>query len=331
LIRSSKLFAPLIIICIVIMIGAAGFMLIERYDFLDALYMTVITVSTIGYQEVKPLSNAGKIFNMLLIISSFATVAFALTRFSQSVYDGDINKFFKFRRLMKALNKLENHVIICGFGRNGQQAAKTFRQHNIDYVAIDNNPGHFKEVERKGIELLTIEGNAYDDEILMQAGIERARAMLITLPVDADNVFVVLTARSLNEKLVIVSRANDNTAISKLKKAGADHVIIPDKIGGAHMAGLITRPDVIEFIEYLSGEHTTHNIGVIELNKIDGSVKTIRDVVNDVIVNVVGVKYPNGHFDVNPSLETGIEPLSKLFVLGKQDQINIIQQKFLNE
>jgi voltage-gated potassium channel len=303
-------------------------MFIEGYKMLDALYMTIITISTIGYQEVKPLSNAGKIFNIFLILSSFATVAFALTRLSQSIYDGEIIKYFKRRKLMKDLNKLENHIIICGFGRNGQQAAKRFRQHQVPFAVIDNDPEHFKEAEHESGPLLAIQGNAYDDETLKQAGIERARGVLVTLPVDADNVFVVLTARSLNDKLAIVSRASNNSAISKLKKAGANHVIIPDKIGGAHMAGLITRPDIIEFLEYLAGEETNNYFGVIEVKKVDGNTKTLHEVVTKHSLNVVGIKFPNGRYSVNPALETNLVKNVKIFVLGKQNVIDALQESF---
>jgi voltage-gated potassium channel len=328
LIRSSKLFAPVVVICIVIVIGIAGFMLIEDYSLLDAVYMTVITIATIGYEETRPLSNAGKIFNIFLILSSFATFAYGITRLSQYILDGGLNHYIKHRRLMHELDKLNDHVIICGFGRNGQQAAKTFRQHHLQYSVIDNNPAHFDEIEKKDGELLAIEGNAYDDDILKQAGIERARAMLITLPVDADNVYVVLTARSLNDKLLIVSRANDDTAISKLKKAGANHVIIPDKIGGTHMAGLITRPDIIEFIEYLTTENTNNNLGAIDLKNIDGNTKTIEHVIKDLALNVIGVRFPDGKYQTNPSLQTGITARAKIFVLGKQDAIDRLQQEF---
>jgi voltage-gated potassium channel len=325
---SSHLFTPFIVICIVATVGIAGFIFIENYNLLDAIYMTVITIATIGYEEIRPLSNAGKVFNIVLILSSFATVAYAITRVSQYVLDGGLQHYLKNRRLMNELSKLEGHVIICGFGRNGQQAAKTFRQHHLPYAVIDNNPAHFDEVERKDGPLLAIEGNAYDDDILIQAGIERARGMLITLPVDADNVFVVLTARSLNHNLVIVSRANDNTAISKLKKAGADHVIIPDKIGGAHMAGLITRPDIMEFIDYLSGENPNNNLGVIDLKTVDESITTIEHVITDLALNVIGVKFPDGRYETNPSLKTGISKQVKVFVLGKPDAIQSLQKRF---
>ncbi len=143
MIRSSKLFAPVVVICIVIVIGIGGFMLIEDYSLLDAVYMTVITIATIGYEETRPLSNAGKIFNIFLILSSFATFAYAITRLSQYILDGGLNHYIKHRRLMHELDKLNDHVIICGFGRNGQQAAKTFRQHHLQYSVIDNNPAHF--------------------------------------------------------------------------------------------------------------------------------------------------------------------------------------------
>ena len=252
--RPYKLFLPVIIIAAIILIGVIGFMLIEGYSFLDALYMTVVTVTTVGYEEVHELSKAGMIFNMLLIISSFATFAYALAKLTQYVVDGEINKFFKTRKIMSAIKELKDHVIICGYGRNGKQAAKILGHHKVKFVVIENNEELIEKEFSKKEGLLYIKGDATDDEVLLSAGIKNAKALITALPEDADNVYIVLSARSLSNSIQIISRSSNPGAATKLRKAGADNVISPDKIGGTHMATLVSKPDVIEFIDYLSGE-----------------------------------------------------------------------------
>ncbi|MGI8581771.1 MAG: potassium channel family protein, partial [Chitinophagaceae bacterium] len=248
-IRSYKLFLPLIIIGAIIFIGVIGFMLIERYGFLDALYMTIITVTTVGYEEVHELSKAGMIFNILLIISSFATFAYALAKLTQYVVDGEINKFFKTRKIMSAIKQLNDHVIICGYGRNGKQAAKILGHHKVKFVVIENDDERIEQDLSKNEGIVYIKGDATDDDVLLSAGIERARALITALPDDADNVYIVLSARSLSNSIQIISRSSNPGAGTKLRKAGADSVISPDKIGGTHMATLVSKPDVIEFID----------------------------------------------------------------------------------
>ena len=253
-VRSYKLFLPLIIIGAIILIGIAGFMVIEGFSLLDALYMTVVTVTTVGYEEVHQLSKAGMIFNMFLIISSFATFAYALAKLTQYVVDGEINKFFKNRKIMSAIKELKDHVIICGYGRNGKQAAKILGHHKVKFVVIENNDERIEKELSKKDAILYIQGDATDDDVLLSAGIERAKALITALPEDADNVYIVLSARSLSNSIQIISRSSNPGSGTKLRKAGADSVISPDKIGGTHMATLVSKPDVIEFIDYLSGE-----------------------------------------------------------------------------
>src|SRR4051794_35635639 len=245
---------PMFLILVIITIGTGGFMLIEGFTFIEALYMTIITVSTVGYTEVHPLTNAGRLFNILLILSSLATTAYAITMLTRYVVDGEINKYLKNRRMMTAINNLENHVILCGYGRNGKQAAETLFHHKVQFIVIEIDGARIEQDIMDGKKLLYIKGDATEDETLIRAGIKKARALISALPEDADNVFIVLTARSVNSKIQIISRASHAGSAPKLKKAGADNVILPDMIGGMHMATLVTKPDVIEFIDYLSGE-----------------------------------------------------------------------------
>ena len=325
-IRSYKLFLPLIIIGAIILIGVIGFMLIEGFSLLDALYMTIVTVTTVGYEEVHELSKAGMIFNMLLIISSFATFAYALAKLTQYIVDGEINKFFKNRKIMSAIKELKDHVIICGYGRNGKQAAKILGHHKVKFVVIENNDERIEKELSKKDAILYIKGDATDDDVLLSAGIERAKALITALPEDADNVYIVLSARSLSNSIQIISRSSNPGSGTKLRKAGADSVISPDKIGGTHMATLVSKPDVIEFIDYLSGEEgdSIHLESVgYEILPAELKDKTLQEIMawRKTGVNCIGIKDAEGKFIINPPEETLINNRMKVIVLGTRQQI----------
>jgi voltage-gated potassium channel len=185
--------------------------------------MTMITITTIGYHEIRPLSEQGKIFNVIFIIASFSTISYLLAKLTQYVVSGDLSQYFKTRRLMQVLEQKQNHVIICGFGRNGQQAAKTLKAHKIDYVVIEKNPETLNYYAQYDPAFAYLLGDATEDDILVKAGVQKAKAILVTLPEDADNVFIVLSARSLNANLQIIGRASHQSATAKLYKAGANN------------------------------------------------------------------------------------------------------------
>lgn len=292
--------------------------------------MTIITVSTIGYNEVRPLSDAGRVFNIFLIISSLTTTAFALTMLTRYVVDGEINLYFKNRRMMQAIYQLENHVILCGYGRNGKQAAETLTQHKVKFIVIEIDEQRIRQDELNLKKILYLKGDATEDETLLRAGITKARALITALPDDADNVFIVLTARSVNEKIQIISRASNAGTAPKLKKAGANNIILPDKIGGTHMATLVTKPDVIEFIDYLSGEEgesihleavayeaLPHQLKDKPLQEIMGWRKTG--------VNCLGIKNGEGKFIINPPETTIITTGMRVIVLGTKEQVEAMK------
>jgi voltage-gated potassium channel len=320
------LLQPFIILHIIIIIGIAGYMIIERMSLLDALYMTTISITTVGYNEIHPLSDAGRIFTIFLLITSWGTFAFAITRITQFVISGEINQYFKTRRLMKEIEKLDNHVIICGYGRNGHQASRILKAHELPFIVIEKDQALIEKSETEGEKILHLEGDSTDDDLLRQAGIERARALITTLPVDAENVFIVLSARALNPSIQIISRASDSSSVAKMKKAGADNVIMPDRIGGTHMATLISKPDVVEFIDFLSGEEgqSIHMESVAYENLPEAiKGKTLREIMSwkKTGVNCIGIKSLEGKFLINPPEETTVIPGMKVIVLGTKDQI----------
>jgi voltage-gated potassium channel len=321
---------PFLVMWVLIVIGTIGYMLIEDYRFLDAFYMTIITVATVGYGEVSPLSDAGRIFTSFLIITSFGTFAYAVSAITRFVVDGEFNNLFKLQKLNSAIEKLSDHVIICGYGRNGRQAAQVLKKHDKRFVVIERNP-ELTETLNHRFKDLVIGGDSTQDEILIKAGVLRAKALITTLPVDADNMFIVLTARNLNPKLTIISRASDDGSDTKIKIAGADNVIMPDKVGGAHMASLVMKPDVMEFIDFVTAQGgDNNNLEELTFNNIPAHLKnkTLKDleIRNKSGANIIGFKTGDGKYVINPSADTEIIPEAKIFVLGTPDQIKKLKE-----
>ncbi len=335
----SKKVHPLIIwfavIVLINMLGVIGFMIVENLSFFDAVYMTVITITTIGYGEVKPLSHNGRVFNIVFIITSFTTITIALAWLTRYIASGEMFIYLKNRKLMKMLENLNNHVIVCGFGRNGQQAAKTLKSHKLPFVAIDYREKNIDDFLKNDSSLIYIKGDATDDALLVQAGIDRAKGLICALPTDADNVFVVLSARALNPKIQIISRSAQASSIAKLKKAGADNVIMPDRIAGTHMATLLSKPDVIEFIDYLSGEEgESINIESVAYEQLHISIQnsTLKEVMEweKTGMTCIGVKDKDGKFIISPSEDTLISPGMKVIVLGSKEQIRKMKHNLIN-
>jgi voltage-gated potassium channel len=245
--QSAYLF---IIIGVVFLAGTAGYIWIEKWSVLDALYMTAITITTVGFEEVQPLSRAGRVFTILLILTSVGLVAYALATFSQYLLTPGVMDQLRRNRMSRKINQLENHCIICGFGTLGSVVANTLSQNQEDVVVIEPEAATAEKARQDG--LLVIEGNATSDEMLQQAGIECARAVIACARSDADNLFIVFSSKVLNPELFIVSRARTSDAEEKLLHAGANKVISPTRLGGRHMANLAMRPRVMEFLEFVT-------------------------------------------------------------------------------
>jgi voltage-gated potassium channel len=327
----TKLYVALGLILVMVSIGITGFIIIEHYTFLEAFYMTIITIATVGFQEVRPLSDAGKVFTAVLIITSFGTFAYAISAITKYVVEGEFNYYYKFFKVNNTISKLSNHVVICGYGRNGKQAATVLQSNKQNFVIIEKNETLVEQVREHGF--LCIQGDCTQDELLLKTGINNARALITTLPIDADNLFVVLTARSINPKLTIISRASDDNSDKKLKIAGANNVIMPDRIGGAHMASLVIKPDVIEFLDHITGQGGPNiNLEEIVFSELPEHLRnhTIKDleVRNKSGANIIGFKTAHGEYVINPSAETKIIPGAKLFVLGTPEQVGKLREIF---
>ena len=315
------------ILLLIMLIGTIGFILLEHYTVIDALYMTTITLATIGYNEVEPLSDAGKIFNIIFIISSFAVFAFIISSLTRDIVSGEMARHLKNRKFMNAINKFSGHIIVCGFGRHGQKAAEILSANKMDYVVIDRDDVHMKNWLDEDKKLVYIHGDATDDEIIIKAGIMKAKAVLLTMPADADNVFTVLSIRAMNPNIIIISRAQLKSSIGKLKTAGADHVILPELIGGAYMASLVSSPDVIELINSLWGDQPdSAHIESVAYENLPPSLKdkSIEEIVHYVNtgVNCLGIKDKEGRYIVNPPQETIIAAEMKIIFFGSLQQIS---------
>jgi voltage-gated potassium channel len=317
----SKLYTFIALFIAVILSGTIGYMAIEHYTLLEAVYMTIITLSTVGYGEVRPLSNPGRVFTIFLIMANLGTFAYLISSLSSYFMDGEFIKTYKLYKMEKSIKSLSGHIIICGFGRNGREAAQVFNSRGKDFVIVERANMRFNDIPYPV--RFHIEDDATRDETLLEAGIEKASALVTTLPDDAANLYVVLTARELNPGIKIISRASNNSAVKKLKTAGADNVIMPDKIGGAHMAALVLSPDVKELIDLMS----TQNSESFDIAEIE-SRKTITleelDCWRKTGATILGVKTRVSEYILNPPAKTVLETGNRLIVMGSKEQLKNI-------
>lgn len=314
----KRLFIPVVLLACLTLIGTFGYMLIENYDFLEALYMTIITVASVGFNEVHPLSNPGRIFTIFLIVINLGLFTYFITLLSRYFFDLEFINKYKMINMENKIQHLNNHVIICGFGRNGKESAQILYNNKIPFVVLEEKEEALTDLNFEVTHL--IKGNATRDEVLLDAGIKNARALISTLPVDADNLFVVLTARQLNPAITIISRASQDTSVNKLKIAGANNVIMPDKIGGAHMATLVMLPDVVELISIL-GTRSNHQFRVAEL-KVENSITLSElDLWNKTNCTILGIKGDGNKYIINPLSSYIINSGERLIVMGSDEQI----------
>ncbi|GAB4377727.1 MAG: potassium channel protein [Salibacteraceae bacterium] len=327
----KELYFAFYLLVVVLAVGTIGYVVIADYTWLDAFYMTVITASTVGFAEVEPLDASGKLFTAFLIITTFGSFAYTLSVITRYLVSGEYRLFIKNYRVMKKLSQMNGHVIVCGYGRNGKQAAQTLRAHNQQFVVIESDPDIVNHALENESDVPIIEGDATDDRILEKVNIESTRALIATLPKDAENLFIVLSAKQLNQNLKVISRASDDRSENKLKMAGADNVILPDKVGGSHMATLVITPDLMEFLDHISlqgpDESTLVEITFSNLPK-DFEDKSIFELEKRYRTGarIIGFKTPDNQIIVNPSSETELVPGSKLFVLGNPEQIKKLKE-----
>lgn len=324
------MYLALTLLVMVLLFGVFGYRFLSDYTWIDAFYMTIITVTTVGFSEVRPLDAEAKIFTVVLIVTSVFIFAFAISVITEYLLSRNSLQLLKKKRVKNIIGSISNHVIICGFGRNGNQAAERLKAYKRPFVVIERNREVIEKFEE---EILFVEGDANEDDTLIEAGIDRAQFLITALPDDAANLFVVLSARQLKKDLFIISRASQLTSQKKLRLAGADKVIMPDKIGGDHMASLVVMPDLITFMDKLSteGEHTTNLEEVTIENfmaQIDNHSLRDLDLRKKTGCTIIGYIEPNGNYIINPEADIKLEPQGKVIVLGRPEQIKKLNEMF---
>jgi len=294
--------------------------------------MTIITISTVGFKEVEPLDYESKLFTIFLILTSIVIFGYVISVLTEYISNYKLYEELKFKKVQKKINKLKNHTIVCGYGRNGRQAISKLLSYKKSCVIIESSIDLIDVIEHDG-GILYVKGDATDDETLLKAGIKEASSLITTLPSDANNLYVVLSARQLNAKCTIVSRASNDSSYSKLKIAGADNVIMPDKLGGAHMASLVVTPDIMEFIDRLSIEgESSSNIEELIIEDLPAEYKNKSildlDLRRKTGCTVIGFKTPDKEYIINPDATTKMVPNSKLIVIGNPEEIRKLNKLF---
>lgn len=322
--RLSDRFLPIVIGLVVLpAIGVAGYCRLEGWTVFDALYMTVITLSTVGYGEVRPLSSTGRVFTMGLILSGGVLAAYALTQLGQIFFSGEWRRHWEHQKRLRMLAELSNHIIVCGYGRVGRNVVEELKAEGLPFVVIDLNPEKAAQAQESGS--LVVQGDAAHESKLKEAGIGSARGLIAAAKSDAENVFIVLTARSLRHDLSIVSRADVEESEPKLVRAGANHVILPYRITGRRLVTMLVRPDVADFLDEVS--HTSGMELVLEQVQVAaGSLlagQTLADAQtrHQFDVTVLACKTTDGKWNCRPRGSTILESHCHLLALGTPDHL----------
>jgi voltage-gated potassium channel len=316
------------IVCVLV-IGTTGYRLIEGWSLLDGFYMTVITITTIGFKEVHELTLPGKIFTLFIIFTGIGMVGYTVVTGTQLVIEGEINKIFTRRRSMKAIEKLKNHFIICGFGRMGSFVCEQLQARGIPFVVVENRVEVQDKIVQAGHYLSP--GDATEEHVLLAASIKSARGLVSVLNSDASNVYVVLTARELNPELEIIARAAEESAQSRLMKAGATRVISPYQIGGMRMVMGIVKPTVMDFLQ-VAMDHKKMDVDLAEVRVAENSAysgkKLIEtDIRKQLNLIIIAVKKRDGKMVFNPGPNTVIHDNDTLIAMGKTKDLEVFEKE----
>lgn len=305
--------------------GTAGFMLLEGWNITDALYMTVITLASVGFKEVNDLSVVGRMFTIVLIIGGVGTVAYALSAGAKIILEGELQEIYGRRRLEKKIKELKDHYIVCGYGRMGRIICRELKEKNIKFVVVEKQA----DVPRDSEDLLLFIGDATNDEVLKELGIEKAKGLVSVLPSDAENLFVVLSARGLNPKLFIVARAGVEGSEKKLVRAGADKVVSPYHIGGLRIAHTVLKPAVVDFIEFATKSGNLdlqmEEVVIQESSSLVGKSLDESGIGRELGIIIVAIKKPDGSMKFNPTFKSAIVTGDTLIALGESSKLKNLE------
>ncbi|MEW6109601.1 MAG: NAD-binding protein [Nitrospirota bacterium] len=322
----KRLLLSMLLIFLVFSFGTLGYMVIEQWSLLDSVYMTIITLSSVGFKEVHEVSFYGRIFTIILIIGGVGTVAYALSTGAKIILEGELQEVFGRKRLEKRIRELKDHYIICGYGRMGKIICNELKAKNHKFVVIEKEP----EIPAGQEDILIFKGDATKDEILKELGIDRARGLITVLPTDAENLFVVLSARGLNPGLLIVARAGEEGSEQKLFRAGADKVVSPYHIGGLRIAHTLLKPAVVDFIEFAtkSGniELQMEEVKIQESSRLAGLTLDECGIGRELGIIIVAIKQADGSMRFNPTFRSAIKEGDTLIALGEISKLKILEE-----
>jgi voltage-gated potassium channel len=324
--QKKRLIYPIVAIFLVIAYGTVGYVLIEGWNFFDALYMTITTITTVGYEEVHKLSERGRVFSIVLMLSGVGTMFYIFGVGAKVLLEGELRDILGRRKLTKKIKNLKNHYIICGYGRMGKIVCKEMIQSGSPFIVVEGSADVLSAMDDG---LLALQGDATQDNVLKDAGIDRALGLISVLSTDADNLYVVLSARGLNPKLRIVARASEEGVEQKLLRAGADKVISPYHLGGLRIAHTVIKPAVVDFIEFATKS------GNLELQMEEIRVKGSSHIIDrsldecglrkEMGIIIVAIKKKNGEMEFNPTSTSVIRKGDTLVAMGETKQLEVLE------
>lgn len=319
----------LLMVLAVLVSGTMGYVLIEGWPAWDAFYMTVITITTVGYREVQPMSRAGEFFTVLLLLGGVGTAFYAVTLIASMIVEGGLHRGFEHRRFTRMLHDISDHFILCGFGRIGSIVAEELSRQQVPFVVVERDPDRVQAVLSRG--WLGVEADASQEEVLERVGIHRARGLIAAVGTDAENVYTVLTSRVMRPDLFIIARVENDDAERKLRRAGADRVISPYMIGATHMAQTALRPAVVDFV-HLATSSAHLDLSMEQVRITPGSPLVGRSLVEANIrqkfgVIVVAIRRMEGAMEFNPPPEASLRAGDELVVLGRPEQVKALEEE----
>lgn len=326
----QKIFFAVFMLVIILCVGTSGYMLIENGSFLDSLYMSVITITTVGYGEIIPLSPPGRAFTICLILVGVGFVLYLVGEVTESMVEGGLRKIMGRNNMEKRVAALKDHYIVCGFGRIGKVICKNFKENKLPFVVVESDPEEVQKIDELGY--LALPGNASSDEMLLKAGIKLAKGLIAVVSSDAENVYIILSAKGLNPNLFIMARSSGaEGSETKLLRAGADKVISPYFIGACRMAQLVVRPTVVDFLDLtVHGGELGLRLEELRVSKhsslagkrlMDSGLRKEYDLI------VVAIKREGGEMQFNPKPQTSILPGDILVVLGEHVHIAALEKQ----
>jgi voltage-gated potassium channel len=323
---------PAILLFLIIIVGVLGYHFIEGWPILDCFYMTVITIFTVGFKEVRALSPQGQFFTIFIILSGVGTAIFAFTKVAEMVFEGGVNEFWRRKKMDKDLQSLKDHYIICGYGRMGKIVSQRFKEEKLPFVIIENKPEKI-ELLKKERKYLFIDGDATIEDNLMKAGIKNAKALAALLPSDADNLYLVLTVRLISPSLFVLSKVLDEKAEKKILQIGANRIVSPYMLSGLKIAQGLIRPTLVDFLDviirrkelslFMEEFTLKKNSKIVDKNLIESNVRKETNVI------IVAVKKPGKEIIFNPSSDFIVKAGDTILVLGYQEEISKFEQSFL--